>query len=83
MKSKRGVRNQELIERRNRKLVSRYYHLTEVERKRFDDVVFILSNNEFFLTEHTINQLLKKNMHLLDEIAQGIKIYDELKPQEL
>lgn len=81
-KTKRGTRNQELLERRNRKLIMRYHQLTEVDRRRFDDVVFILSQNEFFLAEHTINQLLKSNMHLLDELCAGTEIYKPLKPQE-
>jgi hypothetical protein len=73
-------RSQELIERRNRKLIERYYHLTEVERRRFDDVTFTLSYNEFFIAEHTIGQIIKQNLHLIDELCEGKKVFTTLKP---
>ena len=52
-------RNRELIERRNAQIVSRYYYWTEVQRLRFDDAVRQLSENEFFLSESRIIQILK------------------------
>ena len=52
-------RNRELIERRNAQIVSRYYFWTEVQRLRFDDAVRHLSENEFFLSESRIIQILK------------------------
>ena len=51
-------RNRELIERRNAQIVSRYYYWTEVQRLRFDDAVRQLSENEFFLSESRIIQIL-------------------------
>lgn len=56
---KRG-RNRRLIEARNRKIAERYYYWTEVKRLRFDDAVKELSENEFFLSEFMIWQILKK-----------------------
>lgn len=53
-------RNRRLIEARNRKIAQRYYYWTEVKRLRFDDAVKKLSENEFFLSEFMIWQILKK-----------------------
>lgn len=53
-------RNRRLIEARNRKIAQRYYYWTEVKRLRFDDAVKELSENEFFLSEFMIWQILKK-----------------------
>lgn len=53
-------RNKRLIERRNQKIVQRYYFWTEVKRLRFDDAVKELAENEFFLSEFMIWQILKK-----------------------
>lgn len=53
-------RNRRLIERRNQKIVARYYYWTEVKRLRFDDAVRQMSENEFFLSEFMIWQILKK-----------------------
>lgn len=52
-------RNRRLIEARNRKIAQRYYYWTEVKRLRFDDAVKELSENEFFLSEFMIWQILK------------------------
>ena len=53
-------RNRRLIEARHRKIAPRYYSWTEVKRLRFDDAVKELSENEFFLSEFMIWQILKK-----------------------
>ena len=53
-------RNRRLIEARNRKIAQRYYYWTEVKRLRFDDAVKELAENEFFLSEFTVWQILKK-----------------------
>lgn len=53
-------RSKRLIERRNQKIVQRYYFWTEVKRLRFDDAVKQLAENEFFLSEFMIWQILKK-----------------------
>ena len=37
------------LEKRNRIMTARYYYWTEIKRRRFDDVLRILSDNEFFV----------------------------------
>lgn len=53
-------RNRRLIERRNRKIVQRYYYWTEIKRLRFDDAVKKLSEEEFFLSENVIWHIIKQ-----------------------
>ena len=53
-------RNRRLIERRNRKIVQRYYYWTEIKRLRFDDAVKKLSEEEFFLSENVIWYIIKQ-----------------------
>lgn len=43
------------IAKRNRLLTARYYYWTELERRRFDDVLKILADNEFFVEDRTIS----------------------------
>lgn len=50
-----------LIERRNDKLVERFYYWTEVQRLRFDDAIRQLSENEFFLSENMIVNILRSH----------------------
>ena len=53
------------IEKRNRVMVARYYYWTEIRRRRFDDVMKILSEEEFFVEERTIsNALLDFDVYL-------------------
>lgn len=53
-------RNSRLIDKRNRKICARYYYWTEVQRMRFDDAIHQLSEEEFFLSEATILNILRK-----------------------
>lgn len=53
-------RNRRLIERRNKKIVQRYYYWTEIRRLRFDDAVKKLSEEEFFLSENVIWHIIKQ-----------------------
>ena len=57
MKHKRNIR---LIDKRNRKICARYYYWTEVQRMRSDDAIHQLSEEEFFLSEATILNILRK-----------------------
>jgi hypothetical protein len=61
---KRG-RNTDLIRMRNVKLVKRYHALSEVQRLRSDDVLRILSTEEFFISEQRIWHIIKQNLDLL------------------
>lgn len=54
------------INARNRVLTARYYYWTELQRRRFDDVLRILADREFFVEERTItNALLAQNDFLV------------------
>ena len=53
-------RDHRLIEKRNAKIAARYYYWTEVMRLRSDDAIRQLSEEEFFLSEATILQILRK-----------------------
>lgn len=53
---------QERLDKRSRTLVARYYYWTEIKRRRFDDVLLILSDREFFVESRTIsNTLIEKD----------------------
>lgn len=53
-------RNRRLIKKRDALVASRYYYWTEIQRLRFDDAIKQLSENEFFLSESRIIQILKR-----------------------
>ncbi len=63
-------RNSELIERRDHKLLLRYHYWTEVERLRFDDVLRVLSQDEFFLSEERILKIIRDNNDILAILLQ-------------
>lgn len=46
------------LKKRNQALVARYYYWSEIKRRRFDDVVAILSDQEFFIEYRTISNAL-------------------------
>ena len=52
-------RNGNLIDTRNRRILERYYYLTEVERLRFDDALKRLSTEEFYLSESRIMAIIR------------------------
>lgn len=55
---------QEHVHRRNLEMIARYYYWTEIRRRRFDDVIRILSE-EFHVEDRTIsNALLDLGDHL-------------------
>lgn len=53
-------RDKGLIQRRNAKLVERYYYWTELKRLRFDDAVLILSRDEFFISEARVFRVIQE-----------------------
>jgi hypothetical protein len=55
-------RNPHLVSKRNDRIIIRYYFWREVERRRTDDVIGILSNDEFFLHEHTIRRIIRQHL---------------------
>lgn len=46
------------VTKRNRILTARYYYWTELRRRRFDDVLRILADDEFFVEERTVSNAL-------------------------
>ncbi|MCX6277681.1 MAG: hypothetical protein NT004_06270 [Bacteroidetes bacterium] len=67
-------RSRELVRRRNLKLLQRYYHLIEVQRRRSDDALRQLSIEEFFVSEARIWRIVNTNLHILDKIRDGVNI---------
>jgi hypothetical protein len=61
-------RSSKLIHLRNKKLVERYYYWSEIKRLRFDDVINILSTQEFFITERTITEVLRNGNDYLNTL---------------
>lgn len=53
---------------RDETLIRRYYYWTEVQRRRFDDVLTILSTKEFFISEARIMAIIRKNCDRLADI---------------
>ena len=53
-------RDKGLIAARDQRVFERYYYWTEVKRLRFDDAVKKLSEEEFFLSESRILQVVRK-----------------------
>ena len=68
------------IAKRNRLLTARYYYWTELERRRFDDVLKILADNEFFVEDRTISNALVAEdellLHICNHISLHIRGYD-------
>ncbi len=52
------VSRRDRVTKRNRILTARYYYWTELRRRRFDDVLRILADDEFFVDERTVSNAL-------------------------
>ncbi|MDB9154241.1 transposase [Parabacteroides distasonis] len=61
-------RSKNLISLRDEKLIRRYYYWTEIRRRRFDDALEILSQEEFFISEARIMAIIRKNCDKLTDI---------------
>lgn len=59
------------LDKRNRLLTARYYYWTEIKRRRFDDVLRILSDNEFFVEERTISNTLVEQDDFYNELLRS------------
>ena len=55
-------RNKELISLRDEALFKRYIYWTEGKRRRFDDVLRILSKEEFFISEERILAIIRRKI---------------------
>ena len=62
-------RSQELIQKRDAKLLQRYYYWTEVKRLRFDDALKILSEEEFFISVDRIMAIVRSNCEKFTELS--------------
>lgn len=61
----------ERLARRNKLLAARFYYWSEVRRRRFDDVLSILSNCEFFVEYRTISNALVEYSDYLDGLIKN------------
>jgi len=76
---KKMVNRGRLVENRNKCLLTRYYFLSEIKRLRFDDVLKQLSENEFFLTEKYITNIIREGGNYLQELRDNKKTQIEFK----
>ena len=53
-------RSKELIEYRDQRMFERYYYWTEIRRLRFDDAIKKLSEDEFFVSESRVMQIVRR-----------------------
>lgn len=53
-------RNKELISSRDLKMFERFYYWTEVRRLRYDDTIKKLSEEEFFVSESRVLQIIRR-----------------------
>lgn len=66
---------------RNRTMIARYYYWTEIRRRRFDDVMHILSKQEFFVEERTISNAILDLNEYLNELYRTKKDTKELRKE--
>ena len=59
-------RSEELIRKRDEALIERFIYWTETARLRYDDTIKVLSENEFFISESRVLQILRKNADKLN-----------------
>jgi len=64
-------RDSQLVRMRNIGIIKRYYYWSEIKRRRTDDVLDILSKQEFFLSTQTIWKIIKKNYDLIATLRSG------------
>lgn len=70
-----------LHKKRNRTLAARYYYWNDLQRRRFDDVMDIISKNEFFIGEQSINQALEDQREYMNKLASEKVQARDLKKQ--
>lgn len=58
--SKKKGRDRGLLTARNAKILERFVYWTEEQRLRSDDAIKILAEQEFFLSETTVERVLKE-----------------------
>lgn len=60
----------ERLDRRNRVMAARYYYWTEIKRRRFDDVLKILADHEFFVEERTVSNIIVSENDFFNELRK-------------
>lgn len=55
-----ATRNTDLLKARNKAIVERYVHLYEIKRIRFEDVLYKLKWEYFFMSERKIKEIIRK-----------------------
>lgn len=68
------------VYKRNRELIARYYYWTEIRRRRFDDVMYILSE-EFHVEDRTISNALLDFGEYLNGLYKEKKDIRELRKE--
>lgn len=71
------MRDTKLLEKRDQKVLDRYLYWTEERRVRFDDAIKILAEDEFFLSEFTIMDIIR------DMIREGRSGSDGKQPTRM
>ena len=68
---KSNLDRKQRLERRNRIMIARLYYWHELMRIRFDDVLTILSENEFFIEERTISNAWKEQAEFYEALRHN------------
>lgn len=66
-KTNKKGRNVELIFKRNDCMLYRYYYYSKLMKRRYSDIITLLSN-DFFISERTIIDIVSQNSTKLKEI---------------
>ena len=77
MKKKGRCHN--LIQARDKKLIERFYYWSEIKRKRFDDVLEVLSKEEFFISTQRIQRILYAENAYLHNLIETKHSVNKLK----
>jgi len=64
------TRSRPLVQNRNHRIIVRYYYWREIQRRRSDDVIQILSEDEFYLDPITIQRIIRKNLDKFFELKK-------------
>lgn len=73
------ARNKKFTLLRDRALCARFYYHSELHRRRFDDVINILSYHEFFIGEQSIKDALNFQNDYLSDLMNKKPTADALK----
>jgi hypothetical protein len=66
-------RNSQLLEARDQRILDRYIYWTEERRVRFDDAIAILAGDEFFLSETSVMDIIRRLLREGRRASNGTK----------